>query len=734
MTDSFHRPNVMGRKPNQLILEHFERGQKLDDASNRYQHTCKACGETFPKGRIDSLTTHLVKKCQAISTEDRLRISQDHDNQAPEHPKRARATAKKIERGKTRQLATRKRPGDPAESTSQAWTPLQTLAEVSRQIDLSEHRDTPAEVQEQSRTTEGINGDGGQIERTGTGHVATENGERRKELTDEDIVRALTSATALPPMFPPGSDPHSRLSSPRLPGLSLPSNLSDNAGSPALDSHSPSIRGPMEPELSASPRSAGISDRFFNNRSGGPRSSTTWPMIPPPMTGEGLFFEGLPHRAAPSEGAPSRAATFPRLIAMDPNSPHGEYSSDYNVNGRTIRPKVRGRFSVSRRKEVQEVRKRGACIRCRMLKKPVSTDLLCKRNMLNGRGQCSGESPCSTCQNVESARLWKQPCIRTRIADELELYSAGLHAVLAHHAVNEAKRLFEFRPTSDKIETTYFLESTDDATFGALCGHSNGLDPWNNSSGSEPKTLWLLDGEKDDLAGKLESYVKKMSPVFVQREPSPFMRSTLALASELAIDKKDQLLGLVLDLWSLTHSLVDIELEWKITRISDPQIGGERTPIDAESDGRSYNLLCTQLRSAAEKKAAQLSKTILNELERRLLQRSQSGNFETFLVALCMLNCVERATWLFTTWDNEEYTTKWPLDHKPSYFTKQSEHFADMLQMLLKMRGLPPKTDPQAGDNTILIPKNIETTEEVVQNYFQSIGLTSTCHEIPPWT
>ena len=32
----------MGRKPNQLILEFFERGQKLEDASNRYQHTCSS--------------------------------------------------------------------------------------------------------------------------------------------------------------------------------------------------------------------------------------------------------------------------------------------------------------------------------------------------------------------------------------------------------------------------------------------------------------------------------------------------------------------------------------------------------------------------------------------------------------------------------------------------------------------------------------------------------------------
>lgn len=64
----------MGRKPNQLILEFFHRGPKLEDASNRYQHTCKACGEIFPKGRIDSLTNHLVKKCQAIPLRDRQRV------------------------------------------------------------------------------------------------------------------------------------------------------------------------------------------------------------------------------------------------------------------------------------------------------------------------------------------------------------------------------------------------------------------------------------------------------------------------------------------------------------------------------------------------------------------------------------------------------------------------------------------------------------------------------------
>lgn len=40
----------MGRRPNAVVGEFFHRGQKLDDNSNRYQHTCKKCGEHVRKG------------------------------------------------------------------------------------------------------------------------------------------------------------------------------------------------------------------------------------------------------------------------------------------------------------------------------------------------------------------------------------------------------------------------------------------------------------------------------------------------------------------------------------------------------------------------------------------------------------------------------------------------------------------------------------------------------------
>lgn len=73
----------------------------------------------------------------------------------------------------------------------------------------------------------------------------------------------------------------------------------------------------------------------------------------------------------PSLTATQRAASYPRPIAMNPNTQTKGFVNDFGSLPKPTKPKVRGRFSADRRKEVQEVRKRGACIRCRMLKKPV---------------------------------------------------------------------------------------------------------------------------------------------------------------------------------------------------------------------------------------------------------------------------------------------------------------------------------------------------------------------------
>ncbi|KAL9043246.1 MAG: hypothetical protein Q9214_003561 [Letrouitia sp. 1 TL-2023] len=59
----------MGRRPNQLVLEFFHRGPKLNDNSNRYEQKCKACGELFRKGRVEILTKH-IERCSAVYNQD----------------------------------------------------------------------------------------------------------------------------------------------------------------------------------------------------------------------------------------------------------------------------------------------------------------------------------------------------------------------------------------------------------------------------------------------------------------------------------------------------------------------------------------------------------------------------------------------------------------------------------------------------------------------------------------
>ena len=122
----------MGRKPNQLIAEFFIRGPKLQDSSNRYEYTCRLCGEHFPKGRIESLITHLNMKCAHVSGVDRQRAllkSNDltkYDIQASSHHNGAGHITSET-------YSNRASP-----SKRRRLTGLEALAEASRQVEYPE--------------------------------------------------------------------------------------------------------------------------------------------------------------------------------------------------------------------------------------------------------------------------------------------------------------------------------------------------------------------------------------------------------------------------------------------------------------------------------------------------------------------------------------------------------------------------------------------------------------------
>lgn len=710
----------MGRKPNQLILEFFERGAKLEDSSNRYQHTCRSCGEKFPKGRIDSLTNHLVKKCPAISLRDRQKALLQLNDLPDINDARNQVNQQSVE----------------LPAGNQRWTALETLAEVSRQIDLSEKHDdrtqnnnsAPPRVEEPPRM------DRFELQEQWTPDNPPLSYEARvqrdKKLLSQKTAprRESQAGVAEPPQVDGTNDEPAQVQEVATPPPRPPMNMATATELEATATEASRFTSMVDPqlfneglplELSQSLVSDinSLKDATFDGQyipqRGVDQPQPTWPMLD--GSGGNMYPDPEPFESHVEQPRIPQPQQFQRPIAMNPGGMTTEFSAEYGNGTRANKPKVRGRFTPDRRKEVQAVRKRGACIRCRMLKKP-----------------CSGETPCNTCRNVESARLWKQPCMRTRLADELDMYSAGLHAVIAYHEVNAIKSRVSFQPSVNRIEASHYPEVEIFANFSAQEGNDvpteKNIDPiLGLTLDFTGENLRVLDPDTDDLPLKIENYVERMAPTFFEKEPSHFMNVTLALAMQLSIEKEDALLKRALELWGTVHILVDHELKWSISEKSSSvdetgNTTSTSTPISPETT--TYGLLCMQLSAAVEKRAALTAKSVLNDLERRLLQRTSTSSFETFLVAILLLNCVEKSTWLFKSWEQDYLKARWPLDKTPIWYGSQGERIGDMLQMLLRMRSCCPKTyirqDGRLGAEG----------GEVVEGWFEEVCLNREYHSL----
>tara|TARA_R110002003_G_scaffold32_9_gene1980 strand:- start:7970 stop:10189 length:2220 start_codon:yes stop_codon:yes gene_type:complete len=700
----------------------------------------------FPKGRIDSLTNHLVKRCPALPLRDRQRaLLQFHELPVPDNmAQTSTANTHHLQNGPQMNL-----PFAPSKQLSA----LETLAEVSRQhLDLSGQR----MPEKQPSHAHNHVSHAGLLE-----EFLIDDRTDGADLGAMSQAMDMSNAPAMPAMYQfNGPLHHSPNGSPHMGNMPLSTSGTMAQMVPSLvmaasaaNDLMPLTNGlTMDSDLSLAGNGMnGMADKFFHAQNRG-----QWPNLQPnPL--DPLLQEH-------SKEDLNKTPAHPRAIAMSPNA-QTHFTTGFSVNQKVTKPKVRGRFSDTRRKEVQEVRKRGACIRCRMLKKP-----------------CSGENPCNTCQNVESARLWKQPCIRTRVADEFQLYTAGLHAMLAHHAVFQAKGQIRLNQTPGRIEASHQPQSGHFATFTPLkcqqtqAAQNSDIDPAIFAP-LAPADLELIDTD-DDISGKLDLYIKKMGPSFFDTEESAFMKTTVQTALSMTSSNQDQLLPKALELWNLTRILTSKTMDWHLfsnpslpptvapptlseSEIEDPT----RTPITALNHSLSYSLIKMQLMGATEKRAACLGRVVMNDLERRLLQRQQANPFETFLVAVILLACVERMCWLFRTWEVQQPTTasepdtappalanetdlaaalqsasspttatpditqppprhpKWPLDRAPSYFSQQGERFSDILNMLLKMRGVPPKPTARNTDGMLVVWA--DDADEKVKDWYDGIAVTT---------
>ncbi|KAI7530896.1 hypothetical protein KC331_g14425 [Hortaea werneckii] len=260
------------------------------------------------------------------------------------------------------------------------------------------------------------------------------------------------------------------------------------------------------------------------------------------------------------------------------------------------------------------------------------------------------------------------------------------------------------------------------------------------SDGHPTDNLWLVD-ERDFLA-KLESYLDRIMSNWVEGETSNFYKATLLTALDLAQEEEaskanashlasatssatnaatnsspaarscynlqDSLLKNVLELWLATTLLsraenVMVETRYNADRspLNEPEsldwTGSDKSTNTEALSPASAKLVRRQLLAALEARCEKLGKSVINEIERRLLQRAQVSRFSTFLSSVLLLSAVERTSSLYQNFATEleaqnNSPTSWPLETPPSRLWIQGPHFADLLIMLLRMRALPPQT------------------------------------------
>ncbi len=427
----------------------------------------------------------------------------------------------------------------------------------------------------------------------------------------------------------------------------------------------------------------------------------TVPFANPPATQPGMVGEsnnaqtyvGESNNEQPHVGEASSDSS----IFMDPHSQSSQFITETGTNT-PQRPKIRRKFGPERRKEVLEVRKVGACMRCRMLRKV-----------------CSLGDPCQTCATIENPRLWKNTCIRKKLLDVFAGYSAMPYAV---HLLEEQKELKGAHGISEKslakVEAHHFVEEK-------LVFKSRHCKPKRARNGSVVESpdlpfgeegVVVIDLEVQDLLSKVQRYLQAITPVVIAREKSPSIRATLEFAHRLNMEQlgdittgeHDILLPRVIELWAATFLMTEHNLKAHFAIIADET--EERTGINEDLNPYVYATMDKQFRAAIEKRTAQICKTILPIFEQRALVRDKGNPFETFLVAFILLNCVERMCWLFNCWENFP-PFQWPFETSPAAYAQTGEEFATTIQMLISLRSLQPKLTVDLV-NGFIVPQTTE--------------------------
>ena len=105
----------------------------------------------------------------------------------------------------------------------------------------------------------------------------------------------------------------------------------------------------------------------------------------------------------------------------------------------------------------------------------------------------------------------------------------------------------KFESYVGRVEAAHFDDSPFCVTFSALIGQKSGIssiDPQlqalveDGQFQGSTHDLYMLDGDTDDLPGRCETYIRRLQTIFIEKETSPIIKTTLSLAARLAYEKK----------------------------------------------------------------------------------------------------------------------------------------------------------------------------------------------------
>lgn len=738
------------------------------DTLGRYRQTCKLCGTIYDKGRMESMKTHITKpgKCPRITESQRIDaclalhdISRDRSPRDPQQSNQQQQVQHIQAQHAQHQQAHMPALDLTMLQSHEGWTPLETLAAVSRaQLDRGGNGEEATQQKFQGQFADGFqqyhvgltpfsgamdtNHHGGV---TGQAHGYDDGTTPLGDTPNLTVAAAATARLNSEGMFDPNLFTGM--------GGNMEANLGEELARVIGSVETAEKDQPtVAPDHSPPASQVTASNEFSEIRQPTPNSHSIDHIAPSPGLRMPTFREDpQPTTPAPPTFSPAPTAHTALSLATDtePSSragqptPWGQYSfistgasppapvtmqpmmgtpsrSVFRVsqNGNQNQH-TRARFSEPKRKEVQRIRQLGSCIRCKVLRKG-----------------CSEGDPCETCNKVLSPRIWKQGCIRTKFFEKLDIYNARVQAIQCSREVEARKSTWDLKHPIAVLDATQAgtgVAFSAEVILGTRLGE--GFDPTLRADLQDnPRMVVMIADDEHQLpCEKMEIYAKEVLSELVNVEESAFSRVTLETAQHVLIEESliaeqedsehkrraNRNLNLALELWAYVE-IIEREEKWTYNVRASEEARTKAHSITRESDAELFKTLGLQLCTAAEIQAETIAKQLFRHITSQLSDGKAHVGRSMFFAIMLLLICIEKTTWAFMSWEKiPDLRAKWPLERQPSSYTAQGEGIARDLRTLLEIRHELPATGVREEDG-VLVDVNPESQ---YQSYFQRINL-----------